>query len=517
VLSGHLSGRREHLDVEEPRMDNDQKKGRSGSAGSASGTATASRSERGRNARPPAAITHLTPDERKARGKAARNEVPLDSHAMFAPEARFDPIDFLEAQAKTRVPELVPIRHGRMSVSAFTFYRGAALIMAADLAGTPSSGLRAQLCGDAHLSNFGLFASPERHLVFDINDFDETSIGPWEWDVKRLAASLEIGGRAVGFTGKERRAAVLSAVRSYRDTMRRFADMTNLEVWYAHIDIEEMLPEIKAHVPAGRAKMLDKVLAKTKSRDSMQAFGKLTEVVDGQPRILSQPPLIVPIRDLFGEEQWQRVEGELAQILRSYRRTLETDRRHLLEEFRMVEVARKVVGVGSVGTRAWVVLMLGRDDADPLFLQAKEAEESVLERFAGKSTYANHGQRVVAGQRLMQATSDIFLGWDRINGFDGVQRDYYFRQFRDWKGSLEIESMIPKGLAVYARLCGGTLARAHARSGDRIAIAAYLGKSDTFDNAVAEFSVAYADQNERDYQAMQRAIESGRLKAETGL
>jgi uncharacterized protein DUF2252 len=310
---------------------------------------------------------------------------------------------------------------------------------------------------------------------------------------------------------------VLASVKAYRDTMRSFATMTNLEVWYAHIDIEEMLPTIKANIPAGRVKKFEKILAKAKSRDSMQAYGKLTEEVDGQPRIISQPPIIVPIRELLDDEQLPQVENEIAGILRSYRRTLATDRRHLLEEFRMIELARKVVGVGSVGTRAWVVLMLGRDETDPLFLQVKEAEESVLERFAGKNTYANHGQRVVAGQRLMQATSDIFLGWDRITGLDGVQRDYYFRQFRDWKGSLEIEGMIPQGLSVYARLCGGTLARAHARSGDRIAIASYLGKSDAFDQAIAEFSVAYADQNERDYQAMQSAIESGRLKAETGL
>jgi uncharacterized protein (DUF2252 family) len=493
----------------------DVRSGSGEAAGSGSAPTTALRSERPRNAPPPAIIAHLTPEERKARGRAARNEVPWESHAEFAPEVRLDPIDLLLEQATTRVPELVPIRHGRMVATPFTFYRGAALIMAADLAGTPTSGLHAQLCGDAHLSNFGLFGSPERHLVFDINDFDETSVGPWEWDVKRLAASLEIGGRDVGFTEKERRAAVLASARAYRTAMRSFATMTNLEVWYAHIDFEELLPEIRAHIPPKRAKALDKVLAKTKTRDSMQAFGKLTEVVDGEPRILSQPPLIVPIRELFGEEQWQRVEEEIAGVLRSYRRTLETDRRHLLEEYRMIEVARKVVGVGSVGTRAWVVLMLGRDDTDPLFLQVKEAEESVLERFAGKSSYGNHGQRVVAGQRLMQATSDIFLGWDRITGIDGMQRDFYFRQFRDWKGSLEIESMIPKGLEIYARVCGGSLARAHARSGDRIAIAAYLGKSDAFDQAIAAFSVAYADQNERDHRAMLQAIEKGRLQAET--
>jgi uncharacterized protein (DUF2252 family) len=497
--------------------DMDKGSGAAASGGGGSDVSTGRRSERGRNASPPQAIAHLSPSEREARGKAARNEVPLESHAEFAREGRFDPIDFLEEQATTRVPELVPIRHGRMAVSAFTFYRGAALIMAADLAGTPTSGLHAQICGDAHLSNFGLFGSPERHLIFDINDFDETSVGPWEWDVKRLAASLEIGGRAVGFKDKDRRAAVLAGVRSYRDTMRSFAKMTNLEVWYAHIDIEEMLPTIRANIPHKRAKKFEKVLAKAKSRDSMQAYGKLTEVVDGQPRILSQPPIIVPIRELFAGEERQRAEDEIRGALRSYRRTLASDRRLLLEEFRMIEVARKVVGVGSVGTRAWVVLLLGRDETDPLLLQVKEAEESVLERFAGKSAYGNHGQRVVAGQRLMQATSDIFLGWDRITGFDEVQRDFYFRQFRDWKGSLEIETMVPKGLTVYARLCGGTLARAHARSGDRIAIASYLGKSDAFDQAIAEFSVAYADQNESDYQAMQSAITSGRLSAETGV
>ncbi|MGE5227846.1 MAG: DUF2252 domain-containing protein, partial [Planctomycetaceae bacterium] len=318
----------------------------------------------------------------------------------------------------------------------------------------------------------------------------------------------------VGFSEKERRAAVLAAVSEYRTAMRDFAAQTNLEVWYAHIDMEQLLPKIKAQVPPARAKLLDKALAKMKTRDSMQAFAKLTEVVDGGPRILSQPPLIVPLRELVSEEQAEGVHEEIAGILRSYRKTLQTDRRHLLEGFRLVEIARKVVGVGSVGTRAWVVLMLGRDERDPLFLQVKEAEQSVLERFAGRSQYSNHGQRVVAGQRLMQATSDIFLGWDRVKGLDGLQRDYYFRQFRDWKGSVEIDSLLPKGLAIYARLCGWTLARAHARSGDRIAIASYLGKSDVFDRAIAEFSVLYADQNERDYADLRTAVQSGRLSAQ---
>ena len=462
-------------------------------------------------------VAHPSPQERKARGKAARDEVPRERHAEFAPEVRLDPIDLLAEQAASRVPELVPIRYGRMGVSPFTFYRGAALIMAGDLASTPTSGLPTQLCGDAHLSNFGMFGSPERHLVFDINDFDETANGPWEWDVKRLAASVEIAGRDSSFAEEERRTAVLSGVREYRTAMRSFAAMSNLEVWYAHLDMDEIANEIRGQVDPKRAKLLDKALAKTRTRDSLQVFTKLTQEVDGEPRIVSQPPLIVPLQELLKEDERDAVEEGLKAILRSYRKTLETDRRHLLEQFRFVELARKVVGVGSVGTRAWIALMLGRDNTDPLFLQIKEAEASVLERFVGRSQYANHGQRVVAGQRLMQATSDIFLGWDRVTGIDGQQRDFYFRQLRDWKGSVEIDTLMPEGLAIYARLCGWTLARAHARSGDRIAIAAYLGKSDVFDEAIATFSATYADQNERDYQALQAAIESGPIVAEPGV
>jgi uncharacterized protein (DUF2252 family) len=463
-------------------------------------------------------LDHPSVEERLARGKAARAQTPRESHAEFTPTDRPDPIALLEEQAVTRVPELVPIRYARMGVSPFTFYRGAALIMAADLASTPTSRLEVQLCGDAHLSNFGMFGSPERHMIFDINDFDETSKGPWEWDVKRLAASVEIAGRDVSFSTKDRRTAVLAAARSYREAMRSFAGMSNLGVWYAHMDMDQVLPQLKAQVSTGRAKMLDKALAKMRTRDSIQAFSKLTEVVEGELRIISQPPLIVPLRELIGDvEQLATFEDTIRGILRSYRKTLTTDRRHLLEQFRFVELAHKVVGVGSVGSRAWVVLMLGHDDSDPLFLQVKEAEASVLERFAGKSVYGNHGQRVVAGQRLMQATSDIFLGWDRVTGFDGQQRDFYFRQFRDWKGSVEVETLQPKGLAIYAGLCGWTLARAHARSGDRTAIASYLGKSDAFDRAVGMFAVAYADQNGRDYATMQEAVKSGRLTAHTDL
>jgi uncharacterized protein (DUF2252 family) len=472
--------------------------------------------EQGR-ASPASTVEHLSRKERQARGKAARNVVPRESHAEFAPEVRLDPIDLLQEQAKTRVLELEPIRYGRMAVSAFTFYRGAALIMAADLSTTPASGLMVQLCGDAHLSNFGMFGSPERHLVFDVSDFDETSIGPWEWDVKRLAASLEIAGRDDGFSDKQRRKAVLAGVKEYRRALRSFADMTNLDVWYAHIDVEQVLPEIKAQTHPKRARELDEALSKVRTRDSRQVFTKLTEEVDGEPRIVSRPPLIVPLDELPEGAERDAVEQGLVAMLGSYRKTLETDRRHLLDEFRFVEIARKVVGVGSVGTQAWIVLMLGIDDQDPLILQAKEADESVLERFAGKSGYANHGQRVVAGQRLMQATSDIFLGWHRITDVDGTRHDYYVRQFRDWKGSVEIDSLRPAGLALYARLCGWALARAHAVSGDRVALASYLGKSDAFDHAIAEFSVTYADQNQRDYEALRAAIKRGTIKTETGI
>ena len=394
--------------------------------------------------------------------------MPRESHAAFAPDVRLDPIDLLQEQAKSRVPELVPIRYGRMGVSAFTFYRGAALIMTADLSTTPTSGLVTQLCGDAHLSNFGMFGSPERQLVFDVNDFDETSIGPWEWDVKRLAASLEIAGRDDGFTDKERRKAVLAGVREYRTAMRSFADMTDLEVWYAHVDVDQVLPEIKAQTKPKRAKELDKALAKVRTRDNMQAFTKLTQEVDGEPKIVSRPPLIVPLDEFLQDDERDAIEQSLVAVLSSYRKTLETDRRHLLEGYTFVEAARKVVGVGSVGTEAWIVLMMGVDSRDPLILQAKEADASVLERFAGKSGYGNHGQRVVAGQRLMQATSDIFLGWDLITALDGTRRDYYFRQFRDWKGSVEdrlVATERARDLCTPVWLGPGTRARPIGRQG----------------------------------------------------
>jgi uncharacterized protein (DUF2252 family) len=459
-----------------------------------------------------------TLSERTALGKGLRGQVPLHSHASWQPPAgRRDPIDILQEQARDRVPELVPIRYGRMIVSPFTFYRGAAAIMAEDLSRTPSSGLRTQVCGDAHLSNFGAFASPERTLVFDINDFDETLPGPWEWDVKRLAASLETAGRDRGFAPSDRRDIVLTAVAEYRVRMREAAGVGNLDLWYARIAMDDLLELLRAdagHAVRKRAvKQMERDVAKTRSRDSLQAFAKLTHDVDGEPRIRSDPPLIVPVEELAPPgTQRDAILELLSSLLNSYQRTLQTDRRHLLGQFQLVHMARKVVGVGSVGTRAWILLMLGRDGRDPLFLQAKQAQASVLERFAGTSRYRNHGQRVVAGQRLMQAASDIFLGWDRVNTPDGYQ-DYYIRQLRDWKGSADIDRMLVPGMKLYARLCGGTLARAHARSGDRVALAAYLGKKDTFDRAIADFSAAYADQNERDCQALVAAVASGRVEA----
>jgi len=465
-------------------------------------------------------VPHLTVEQRIARGKAARAEVPRSSQAAFeASDDRPDPMALLEEQAVDRVQELVPIRYGRMLVSPFTFYRGAALIMASDLASTPTSGLHAQVCGDAHLSNFGVFGSPERRLMFDVNDFDETLPGPWEWDVKRLSASLEIAGRNNGFSQADRRSVVLAGARQYRTSITEFAAMPNLQVWYSHLDFEAEFRKVQSQLDRKRTKAIEKDLAKARARDNVQAFAKLADEENGEPRIVSNPPLIVPIEELIPEGMTrEQIRKELTQLIRRYRGTLETDRRSLVEQFRFVDLARKVVGVGSVGTRAWIGLFLGRDNQDPLFLQMKEAQASVLERFVGKSAYPNHGQRVVAGQRLMQATSDIFLGWDRVaSGLDGQPRDFYVRQLRDMKGSAEVESMIPDGMAIYARLCASTLARAHARSGDRIAIASYIGKGDVFDTAIAEFSATYADQNERDYERLQVAVKKGEIKAETGL
>jgi uncharacterized protein (DUF2252 family) len=457
--------------------------------------------------RPNSPIVHLDPEERAAVGRAARAAVRRSSHAEWEPPAdRRDPAELLAQQETTRVPDLVPVRHERMLVSPFTFYRGAAVIMAADLGSQIDSGLRVQACGDAHLANFGGFASPEREMQFDINDFDETNPGPFEWDVKRLVTSFEIAARSNGFNDKDKRHVVSTAVRHYREAMVTFAAMTNLDVWYAHIDVEKVFNEARAQATPEEIKRFEKSLAKAQSKDNMKAFAKLTQQVDGQYRIKSDPPLIVSLSDLFQGEGEDDLRAWLADRLRGYRRSLQPDRRHLLESYRLVDFARKVVGVGSVGTRCWIALMLGRDDSDPLFLQIKEAEASVLEPYAGRSGYANHGQRVVEGQRLLQATSDIMLGWIRTTGLDDVERDYYVRQLWDWKFSADIDSMSPRTMEVYARLCGWTLARGHARSGDRIAIGAYLGSGESFDKAIGEFAVAYADQNERDFASVARSL-----------
>ena len=460
--------------------------------------------------------------ERVERGKAARASAPRSGNALWEPAAnRADPIAVLEEQALTRVPGLIPIRHARMLASPFAFYRGAAAIMAGDLAGTPDSGLTVQLCGDAHLSNFGFYASPERAHVFDINDFDETLPGPWEWDVKRLAASFDVAGRHRGFSPGRRRELSQMVARGYRERMRESAASPVLTAWYDRMDagrVFEWVAREQSGIASGtdHARRLAIGLAKSRLKDSVRAFSKLVQVVDGELRIKSQPPLIVPLADLspVGRER-QQDEDDVRGLLLEYRSTL-LQQNNPVREFEFVDMARKVVGVGSVGTRAWVVLLRGRDSDDPLLLQAKQAEPSVLERFLPPSEYANHGERVVRGQRIMQAASDIFLGWQRVVGFDGVHRDYYLRQLTDWKGSVDVDVMPFSVALIYARLCGDTLARAHARSGDRVAIAAYLGKSPVFDRAISRFAERYAEQNDADFAAFRGAVSSGRLDADSG-
>ncbi|MBC7441697.1 MAG: DUF2252 domain-containing protein [Ramlibacter sp.] len=472
-------------------------------------------------------VEHLSVEERNARGKSARERTPLTSHRGWVPAAdRPDPVALLEEQNLTREQDLVPVRHGRMLVSPFTFYRGAAKVMATDLKDTPRAGLNAQLCGDAHLSNFGVFASPERSLLFDLNDFDETLPGPFEYDVLRMTASFTIAARNNGFGAADAHDVTLAAVRSYREAMAQFAQMGTMDIWYARLSEDELTAAIQQAIGAQKGKARRKAramgknaqrnAAKARTRDSMQALSKLAEYVDGQYRIVNQPPIVIPARELSGsfgmspEETWDAIHGQL----RAYRITLQDDRRHLLEQFQLVDVARKVVGVGSVGTRSFIALLQGRDEQDPLFRQVKEATASVLEDHLPKSRYRQPGERVVQGQRMMQAASDIYLGWTK-----GVQenRFLYWRQLRDMKGSAEIESMKPLGMSFYAHACGWTLARAHARSGDPIAINAYLGKSDKFDKAVTDFSERYADQNGQDYEAFAEAVRSGRLQAIEGV
>jgi uncharacterized protein (DUF2252 family) len=463
-------------------------------------------------------VLHPTVADRVAIGKAARKAVPRRSHAEWDESQRtHDPVELLQQQAESRVPDLVPIRHGRMSASAFANYRGAALMMAADLATAPNTGLTVQLCGDAHLSNFGGFASPERKLVFDLNDFDETLPGPFEWDVKRLVASIEVAARSNGFDGVTRHDMVLAAGRAYREAMGQFAAMRDLEVWYSSLDVEAALSTMQAQADAAQRKRTKKGLAKAHSKNQLRAAAKLTDMVDGQLQFIDNPPLIVSAGKLFGTTMGAELEQAVHGSIESYRESLNEDRRHLLSHYKFVDLARKVVGVGSVGTRAWIALFVGRDDDDPLVLQVKEAQASVLEQFLPESVYSTHGQRVVEGQRLMQASSDILLGWQQTDGIDGIRRDYFMRQLWDWKASVEIDLLEPPLLARYGELCAWTLARAHARSGDRIAIAAYLGNGASFDQAIAAYAAAYADQNDRDHATLLAAIADGRLEAETGI
>ena len=467
-------------------------------------------------------IPHPTVEERAAAGLAARERLPREQlgELVITPD-RPSVVEVMRAQAASRVQELIPIRHARMAVSPFTFFRGAAMSMAHDISASPHSGLRVQLCGDAHLSNFGVFASAERRLLFDLNDFDETHPGPWEWDLKRLVASLAVAGRGNGFPADKRRKIVRAAVRRYRDAMTDFAGSGTLDVWYSHIDVDELRALVKDRLNSKLDKKFDAGVAKARSRTSLKAFAKLAHTVDGQARIISDPPLIVPVRDLAPGVEQATIEGWVRQWLRDYRDSLSHDRDVLVDRFEFRDIARKVVGVGSVGTRCWIVLLEGRDPDDPLFLQVKEAQNSVLARFApqdmvGDFPVGNQGERVVAGQRLMQAAGDIFLGWLHAEGLDGVPRDFYARQLRDMKGSAEVESQSSATMKAYGELCAATLARAHARSGDPIAIASYLGDDDVAPEALATFAEKYADITELDHAALLAAIEDGALEAAAG-
>jgi uncharacterized protein (DUF2252 family) len=450
-------------------------------------------------------------------GKAARAQTPRSSQSELVVADDRNPLGLLEAQARSRVPELVPIRYGRMLSSPFAFFRGAAAVMAHDLASTPTSGLRVQLSGDAHLLNFGGFASPERDLVFDLNDFDETLPGPFEWDVKRLAASFEIAGRNRNLAAKARTDAVLAAVRSYRQAMRQFAAMSELDVWYARFDAQAIDRQLRESHDPKLEREVRRFESKAYTHDRMRALAKLTHDVGGEPRFVSEPPLIVPVAELAGGEG-SKLESMLRSLSARYGRTLPPERRTLLERFHYADLARKVVGVGSVGTRCWVLLLLGRSAQDTLFLQIKEAQASVLEPLLGRSRLRTAGRRIVEGQHLMQAASDIFLGWVHSDEeVEGGAHDFYVRQLWDWKTSLNVETIEPRGLSLYANACGWTLARAHARSGDRTAIAAYLGGGDTFDRAVADFAASYADLNERDHRALEQAVTDGTVDAVTGV
>ena len=463
-------------------------------------------------------VAYFTPAERAARGKAARAEVRRRAHGRWEPSAlRRSPVELLEAQASERLPELGPIRYGRMLASPFAFFRGAAYVMAADLADGTRTGLHAQLCGDAHLANFGVFRSPDRRLVFSINDFDETLPGPFEWDVKRLAASVAVAGRERGFDDRSRRAAVLATVRVYRQAMARFASMRNVDVWYTRLDVASIAQRLTGSASTKELQRFERNITAAAKKDSERALAKLCRSVEGEYRIVGRPPLITPIEDVLPGAEQEHLETVIRRMIASYRATLLGDRRKLLERYRYVHAARKVVGVGSVGTRTWILLLIGRDEGDPMFLQFKEAQASVLEPFLGRSEFELHGQRVVEGQRVMQAAPDVLLGWERIVTIDGQEKDFYIRQLWDAKGSADVESMDSIVLATYGTICGWTLARAHARSGDPIAISAYLGSNDTFDRALADFAETYADQNERDFETLRQAVSSGQIAAQTGI
>jgi len=456
--------------------------------------------------------------DRAQRGKEARAIASRRSHGEWAPAAdRPDPVDVLERQSTTRIPQLVPIRYGRMLASPFAFYRGGAALMAGDLAGTPVSGIDVQLGGDAHVGNFGVFLAPDRRPVFDVNDFDETHVGPWEWDVKRLAASIAVLGRHRGVGRGARRRAVLATVGAYRNAMREFAGWGNLQVWYARLDVENLLQEARLRDADFDLASMERSLERFRRKDSTRAVAKLAERVDGRLRIVHDPPLVVPIRELLPAESGEELQARFVEMLDGYCASLPPQQGHLVRTHRFVDMAHKVVGVGSAGTRSWVVLLEGRDTGDPLVLQAKEADASVLERHLQPSVYEHHGERVVQGQRFMQAASDVLLGWHRTIGLDGVTRDFYLRQLWDGKGSIDTETIVVDRIGLLGSFCAWTLARAHARSGDRIAIAAYLGASDRFDQAIADFAEAYADRNERDYEALQRAVQDGRVTADTSV
>lgn len=459
--------------------------------------------------------------DRAARGRAARVGLPRGALADPGPRGPgADPVALLVDQGTSRVTELLPLRYGRMAASAFGFYRGSALIMAHDLAAGPGgvrgSGLVVQLCGDAHLANFGLYASPERHLLFDVNDFDETAPGPFEWDVQRLVASVELAARHTGVADGARQALVAGTARTYREAVRELAARRTIEVWYAHPDVERLVEEYARPVGKRAVHQVRGAVGKAMRRDHLSALNRLTTVRDGERRFVSDPPLLVTVDDLLSAAEAATFTAGMHDLLRHYRRTLPSDRRQLLDRYRLVDVARKVVGVGSVGTRAFVLLMQGDDTDDSLVLQAKEAGPSVLDQARGLTRRGQHGRRVVEGQRLMQSASDMLLGWQRTTGVDAVAHDFYVRQLRDWKGSVTVDTMRPEGLAAYARVCAWTLARAHARSGDRVAVAAYLGTGDRADQAFAEFATAYADRAEADHALLVAAVADGRVPAEAG-